>query len=59
MKRNTYIEMPKVSFKYQVLVHAGIMSTAGAIQKVAYTLKPESCCCFGFDSPRPKATILG
>ena len=34
--------MPKVTFKYQVLVHAGIMSTAGTIQKVSYALKPEA-----------------
>ena len=54
VKRNTYIEMPKVSFKYQVLVHAGIMSTTGAIQKVAYTLKPESAAVLGSTLRVPK-----
>jgi hypothetical protein len=43
MKRNTYREMPKVSFKYQVLVHAGISSTSAPdIQKITYALRPET-----------------
>jgi hypothetical protein len=43
MKTNTYREMPRISFQYQSMISAGVKSTSGnAIQKVAYSLKPEN-----------------